>query len=291
MQERTGARVLATNLECTVLQTIAHKFIKFIQEQPLLILSSVDDLGRAWASVLYGEPGFMTVVDERTLHIDSLPEQGDPLHHNLLDGRDIGLLLIDFATRRRLRLNGKLTRELDGFSVRTNQVYPNCPRYIQAREWQFADEVKRIAPVVESTAVLNEELQQLIRQADTFFIASYHSESGADISHRGGFGGFVQVVDEKTLLWPEYNGNGMFNTLGNISENSRAGLLFIDFESGGTLQLTGTATIVWEEERVAAMPGAERLVAYELEQALVSTHGGMLHWRFMNYSEDNPWYS
>lgn len=140
---------------------------------------------------------------------------------------------------------------------------------------------------MEKAVSFNEAHRQWIGQADTFFIASYHPDSGADASHRGGFGGFVQVLDAQTLVWPEYNGNGMFNTLGNIVENPRVGLLFIDFDRGGTLQLTGSATIVWEEERVAAFPRAERLVAFKLHQALKSAHAGMLRWRFMNYSPDN----
>lgn len=290
VQERTGARALATRLEGTVLPTIAHKFVNFIQEQPLLLLSSVDGRGRSWTSVLCGKPGFMTVADEQTLHVDGIPDPGDPLSENLIDDNPVGLLLIDFATRRRLRVNGYLKRKTGGFSVETRQVYANCPRYIQARAWRWVNDNEGKAIKAESKAALTADLQQWINQADTFFVASYHAGSGADVSHRGGFGGFVQVLDEKTLVWPEYNGNGMFNTLGNIVQNPRIGLLFIDFDSGNTLQLTGAARIEWEKEKVTAFPGAERLVEFELDQALVSAHAAMLRWRFINYSPDNPWY-
>lgn len=232
----------------------------------------------------------MTVEDEQTLHIDAQVGKADPLYHRLQEGQDIGLLLIDFATRRRLRLNGTLLEGASGFCVQIKQVYSNCPRYIQAREWELVANVERKAPVVEKATTLIDAHRQWISQADTFFIASYHPDSGADVSHRGGFGGFVQVLDAQTLVWPEYNGNGMFNTLGNIVENPRVGLLFIDFDSGGTLQLTGEATIEWEGERVAAFPGAERLVVFKLDQVLALSHAGMLRWRFINYSPDNPWY-
>lgn len=133
IQERTGARELAANMERTVLSRIAHKFIDFIQSQPFLVLSTVDDRGRTWASILCGEPGFMTVVDEQTLRIEAQPAVADPLCGSLQEDQDIGLLLIDFATRRRLRLNGNLWQETSGFCVQTRQVYSNCPRYIQAR--------------------------------------------------------------------------------------------------------------------------------------------------------------
>lgn len=290
IQERTGARALAARLERTVTPGIAHKFIDFIQSQPLLVLSTIDSQGRPWATMLCREPGFMTVMDEQTLHIDALPAEGDPLYNNLQAGQDVGLLLIDFATRRRLRVNGKMSHAPKGFSVQTRQVYANCPRYIQARKWQQVEEVDRKVPVVKKAATFNDAHQQWIAQADTFFIASYHPTGGADASHRGGFAGFVQMVDEKTLVWPEYNGNGMFNSLGNITEHPATGLLFVDFEDGATLQLTGSAHIVWDEERIAAIPGAERLVEFNLDQALISTHAGRLRWRFVNYSPDNPWY-
>jgi hypothetical protein len=290
VQERAGARALAASMERTVFSTIAHKFVDFIQTQPFLVLASVGNRGRVWASMLYGEPGFLAVADEQTLRINALPDERDPLHDNLEEGGDIGLLLIDFATRRRLRVNGIAKLGTDGFSVQTRQVYANCPRYIQAREWEPVTQDDRPEPILQRLSSITEELQQWICKADTFFIASYHSDSGADVSHRGGFSGFVQVLDAQTLMWPEYNGNGMFNTLGNIVENPCIGLLFIDFDSGETLQLTGSATILWDEERVAAIPGAERLVEFKLNQALASSHAGMLRWNFLNYSPDNPWY-
>jgi len=290
IQERAGSRALAASMEPTVLPRIAHKFKEFIQSQPFLVLSTVDNLGRAWASILYGDPGFMTVVDEQTLRIATQLALGEPLCDSLQEDQDIGLLLIDFATRRRLRLNGNVRQGTSGFCVPTRQVYSNCPRYIQAREWELVANVDRKAPVVEKATTLIDAHRQWISQADTFFVASYNPDSGADASHRGGFSGFVQVLDAQTLVWPEYNGNGMFNTLGNIVENPRVGLLFIDFDSGGTLQLTGSATILWDEERVAAFPGAERLVEFKLDQALTSSHAGMLRWKFINYSPDNPWY-
>jgi predicted pyridoxine 5'-phosphate oxidase superfamily flavin-nucleotide-binding protein len=78
----------------------------------------------------------------------------------------------------------------------------------------------------------NGKQQRLIREADTFFIASSHRDGGADASHRGGNPGFVHVLNETKLIWPDYSGNGMFQTLGNLAIDPRAGLLFMDFESG-----------------------------------------------------------
>ncbi len=82
-----------------------------------------------------------------------------------------------------------------------------------------------------------------VARADTFFIASFHPEGGADASHRGGRPGFVRVLGPDRLAFDDYPGNGMFNTLGNLLAYTRAGLLFLDFEKGDVLQLTGQARV------------------------------------------------
>lgn len=290
VQTRVGAVQAAKNISRIIHPVIAHVFVDFIQSQPMVILGSVDPNGLAWASVLCGQPGFMTVMDEQTLRINALPDDTDPLRESLQDNNQLGLLIIDFSTQRRLRINGKVVLGGDGLSLRTQQVYSNCPRYIQARTCELRDDASLPSPVTKQAATLSEELQQWIKKADTFFISSFHPHGGADASHRGGFPGFVQVVDEQTVLWPEYNGNGMFNTLGNITENPEAGLLFIDFEQGGTLQLSGTAQIIWDEARAALFPGAERLVQFKIRKAIKRENVTVLRWELVDYSPDNPWF-
>ena len=290
LQERVGAVESANNVSRMIHPVIAHVFVDFIQSQPMVILGSVDRHGMAWASILCGNPGFMEVMDERTLRVNALPDDADPLHENLRDSPELGLLVIDFSTRRRLRLNGSVIIGPDGFTVRTRQVYSNCPRYIQSRTCELSRE-ESLAPRVErQTTSLSEELRQRIRRADTFFLGSFHPHGGADASHRGGFPGFVQVVDEQTLVWPDYNGNSMFNTLGNILENPNTGLLFIDFENGGTLQLSGTADIIWDKERADPFPGAERIIEFKVLKVIETENATALRWKFLEYAPDNPWF-
>lgn len=289
VQEQVGVRAEAARLARTIYPVIAHVFVEFIQSQPLVVLGAADSQGRCWASFLSGEPGFMRVADEQTLRIAARPAAGDPLGEALRDDSELGLLLIDFATRRRLRLNGRVTMEPAGFSVHARQVYVNCPRYIQARACQLFREAPP-ARTVAAADTLNASQQQRIRQADTFFVASTHPAGGADVSHRGGFPGFVQVPDDQTLIWPEYNGNSMFNTLGNICENPHTGLLFPDFEHGGMLQLSGTAKIIWDRDRAAALPGAERLVELHIDRIVETENATALRCSFQGYSPDNPWF-
>nr|HRD10520.1 pyridoxamine 5'-phosphate oxidase family protein [Mycobacterium sp.] len=85
---------------------------------------------------------------------------------------------------------------------------------------------------------------RLIESADTFFLGTTHPEAGNDASHRGGPAGFVRVTDER-LWWPDYPGNNMFNSFGNLAVDPTAALLFVDFRTGDTLQLSGTATVDW----------------------------------------------
>jgi hypothetical protein len=135
---------------------------------------------------------------------------------------------------------------------------------------------------------LTEKQRRWIREADTFFVASSHSDGGVDASHRGGNPGFVQVVNESRLVWPDYSGNMMFQTLGNIAVNPRTGLLFIDFKKGDTLQLTGQASINWEVNRAINFPGAERLVEFDIEEAVEITNTIPFRWQFIESSPFNP---
>jgi uncharacterized protein len=290
VQSRAGACEAANNAGRMIYPLIAHVFVDFIQSQPMVILGYVDAHGMVWSSILCGKPGFMHVKDEQTLKIDAGQDESDPLLGNLQDGSELGMLVIDFATRRRLRLNGSVIIEAGGFSVQTRQVYPNCPKYIQAREYELHDDTSSSSLTTRHATLMGEELKQRIRLADTFFIGSFHPLGGADVSHRGGYPGFVQAVDERTLIWPDYNGNNMFNTLGNITENPDCGLLFLDFEQGGTLQLSGTAEIIWDKERALLFPGAERIIEFKLLKVIETENATALRWKFKEYSSDNPWF-
>src|SRR4030095_6224466 len=125
-------------------------------------------------------------------------------------------------------------------------------------------------------------------RADTLFIASVHADAGADASHRGGQPGFVRVLDERRLLIPDYAGNNMFQTLGNITADPRVGLLFVDFDTGTTLQLTGRARIPWDRKPFGQMKGAERALEVEIDQIVEIEGKGGLVWRFLDYSPFNP---
>jgi predicted pyridoxine 5'-phosphate oxidase superfamily flavin-nucleotide-binding protein len=261
---------------------------EFLRRQSMMVASSVDRTGRVWASLLTGAPGFAQAADEATVRIRAKPTPGDPLHENLSAGAPIGLLAIEFDTRKRMRLNGWVVQAGEDLLIRAAEVYGNCPKYIQARhiEWSpgAPDQVAHAA----RRPVLTRVQQRWIAEADTFFLASYHTEGGADVSHRGGNPGFIRVLDDKTLVWPDYPGNRMFQTLGNLTCNPSCGLLFVDFDCGSTLQLTGEGRIRWEREELEAYPGAERLVEFRIEHTIETVGAHSLRVRFLGSSPFNP---
>ncbi|HEY9825028.1 MAG TPA: pyridoxamine 5'-phosphate oxidase family protein [Stenomitos sp.] len=244
---------------------------QFFAQLSYIIVGTVDATGHPWASILVGNPGFLSTPDDRTLQVTTQPLFGDPLARNLATGIDIGLLGIELSTRRRNRMNGRVTAtHSDGFEVQVGQSFGNCPQYIQSRQVEWIQFDATATKPVHRLEQLEEVEQALIKAADTFFIATaYQSESegaasGADVSHRGGKTGFVRIDDAYTLTIPDFPGNCHFNTFGNLELNSHAGLLFIDFTEGNLLYLTGTAEVIWEGDEVLAYPGAERLLRFHL---------------------------
>ncbi len=240
---------------------------EFFQQLPFVLAGTVDADGQPWASVLAAPPGFIHSPDAHHLKVRALPLPGDPLQHTLVDGADIGLLGIEPHTRRRNRMNGVVQNlGASGFDVVLSQSFGNCPKYIQAREPVYLDVQAASAPVVHESTGLDAAARRMVSQADTFFIATAYAgegvgaAGGVDVSHRGGKPGFVRIDADGTLTVPDFLGNFFFNTLGNLTVNPRAGLLFIDFDSGDLLYLAVTAEIVWEGAELQAFEGAQRLL-------------------------------
>ncbi len=225
---------------------------ELFQKLPYLFVGSEDAQGRVWASLLTGEPGFVRCPDIETLSIRPahLPESLGALRV----GQKLGILGIELSTRRRNRANGVVCRtDEDGFSLHVEQSFGNCAKYIHQRPHRL-DAGASDTHCTEEGPLLSPRALALIERADTLFIATTSGEvigpapeRGLDVSHRGGPPGFVRVTSENAasvLSWADYRGNFMFCTLGNLELDSRAGLLFVDFESGSTLALTGRAVVV-----------------------------------------------
>ncbi len=287
VQERLGVRDQAAKIGSGIRAEITADRHGFLLARSFLVAASIDRAGVVWTSLLTGKPGFLEPVDARTLRIHASPLRGDPLREGLVDGADVGLIVIDLASRKRLRLNGRVVTREGGFDVVVREVFGNCPKYIQARVPEDADG-PAAAQVASTTTRLDDRQQRWVSEADTFFLGTRYAERGADASHRGGNPGFVRVVDASRLAWPDYSGNRMFQTLGNLARDGRAGLLFIDFDTGRTLQLTGRATVDWDEKRARGFAGAERIVDFEIDRVVEIDGRAELRYRLLGRSPFNP---
>ncbi|GAA4596904.1 putative pyridoxine 5'-phosphate oxidase superfamily flavin-nucleotide-binding protein [Actinoplanes octamycinicus] len=101
---------------------------------------------------------------------------------------------------------------------------------------------------------LNDRMRRFIGRQEMMFLATADPSGGCDSTFRAGPPGFVRVLDEEHLSWPEYRGNGVMASLGNITGNGQVGLLFIDFQEVIGLHVNGTAEIVEDPEGPAGTP-------------------------------------
>lgn len=252
---------------------------------PYLLLGVVDAQGIPWATLLEGAPGFAHSPDPQTLQIDSLPSKADPALAALHSGASVGLLGIDLNTRRRNRMNGRIgSLDHEGFSVDVVHTFGNCPKYIQLRPVDAI--ARKPGTQAEHLNGLDAAAQTMIRNADTFFVASFVDVAGersVDVSHRGGNSGFVRV-EGNVLTIPDFAGNLFFNTLGNLSANPVAGLLFIDFESGDVLQIAGHTSLILSGPEVARFEGAQRLWTVTVEHGVRRPAALALRWQFAEFS-------
>jgi len=289
VQARAGSRERMAEIGHRVVRAeMPAQHRDFFPLLPFVVLGAVDDGGQPWATLLAGEPGFVSSPHATQLRIDALPPDGDPLRPLLREGAPLALLGIELPTRRRNRANGRIAARDDrGFALHVLQSFGNCPKYIQRRE-----PLGRAQPKIHAaqrSQRLGDAAAALVRAADTFFIASHaageHPSAGADVSHRGGRRGFVHVSEDgATLTWPDFTGNTFFNTLGNLAAEPRAGLVFPDFANGDLLHVNGRAEIVWDGPQLAGFAGAERLVRLRVGEALYRPGALPLRWRLIDES-------
>jgi ferredoxin-NADP reductase/predicted pyridoxine 5'-phosphate oxidase superfamily flavin-nucleotide-binding protein len=282
VQERLGVRDIESWARKVVRPFLPEDQRGFHTALPFLVAAARDNGGRPWVTLLAGAEGFISSPDPQTLVIDARPVRGDALEGEIKPGDDLGLLGIELATRRRNRVNGRIGGGGDALVFQVEQSFGNCPQYIHERDWRRVEGEMAGAP--QRSTALTEVQGTWIEQADTLFIATgYRGEGesptyGMDASHRGGDPGFVAVESGTRLSFPDYAGNNHLNTIGNLVLDPRVGLLFVEFSTGGMLQLTGRAEITWEGPPLERFPGARRLVHIEIEEVVELPAALPLRW-------------
>ncbi|QEE43224.1 2Fe-2S iron-sulfur cluster binding domain-containing protein (plasmid) [Rhizobium sp. WL3] len=259
---------------------------EFFPLLPFVVIGAVDPDGLPWATIRAGRPGFLHSPDPLRLAIEAGRDWADPAERGMEDGDRIGLVGVDLITRRRNRLNGTIQRQDDKrFEVTVGQSFGNCPRYIQNRHFEFVrDPAVKTSQQPFISNELNDQARRLIASADTFFVASYADQGDegrqVDVSHRGGRPGFVRIDADGGLTVPDFSGNLFFNTLGNFVINPRAGLVFVDHNTGGMLQVSGRVELILDSPEIAAFEGAERLWRVFPEQVVLRPDVLPLRWTF-----------
>jgi predicted pyridoxine 5'-phosphate oxidase superfamily flavin-nucleotide-binding protein len=134
------------------------------------------------------------------------------------------------------------------------------------RRLQDRFDTRRLADRIEERivhTVIDEDDRAFIEGRDMFFIATADAEGRPQCSYKGGDPGFVRVLDERTIAFPVYDGNGMYLTAGNALVNPHVGLLFIDFERRRRVRLNGVASVADDDALLADYPEAQLVVRVE----------------------------
>ncbi|KAL3452588.1 hypothetical protein BJX65DRAFT_303407 [Aspergillus insuetus] len=253
-----------------------------MKQSPLLAIGALDQGGRPWASVWGGEVGFATATSHSSFNIRTpVGRTYDPVVESLLlnstgnSGKAMAFLAVDLETRRRVKLFGKLdTGSLDisdederisagiaNLSVHVDGSLGNCPKYLNA---------KRIVPappepkLISETPQLHPSAIDLLNRADTLFISSSHGGEDMDTNIRGGPSGFARVISNQpsgaVFVYPEYSGNRLYQTLGNLQTTPSAGFVFPDFDTGNALFATGTTEIIVGRDASDVLPRSNIVV-------------------------------
>jgi hypothetical protein len=240
-----GEQDIANARDGMMQPTIPAAAFRWLTAQTLLAAATLDSLERPWATVVTGKPGFLQADSDGTgLWIDRTMPAAVLL--DLKQHGSIGLLAIDLASRQRMRVNGVATAMPSGLHVTVAESFFNCPKYI-TRRIALPSAQSTPAEHGEGTALRAEHFQ-LLSETDVLFLATTHPDRGLDVSHRGGDPGFVQLLPDGRLRIPDYVGNSLFNSLGNLLADPHIGLAIPNLRTGSILQITGTATIAWHDE-------------------------------------------
>lgn len=280
-QKRAGVGDVAQWASGFVRDHLPEQHRAFHTSVPFLVAAAADTEGRTWVTMVDGPEGFATAPDPRRLELATRLDDTDPLAGAFAQGTDIGVLGIELSNRRRNRFSGALSSGETGYTIDISQTFGNCPQYIHERDWTRVK--KPAAPVAMRGKDLTDAQIARIAAADTLFIGSGHQTSpgaasnGYDASHRGGAAGFVRVSGRRSLSIPDYAGNNFFNTIGNLIADPRVGLMFVDFQTGGLLQLSGRATVEWAP-RDSHDPEALRMINVEIDEVIDRPQAVGLRW-------------
>jgi uncharacterized protein len=143
----------------------------------------------------------------------------------------------------------------------------------EQRALQDQFDSRDIADVLESVIVrpeIDDAARAFIESRSFFFLSTVNSEGHPTVSYKGGAAGFVRVIDPRTIVFPSYDGNGMFLSMGNIAGDGRIGLLFMEFDPPHRLRAHARATVSRDDPLMEEYPGADLIVRATITEAFVN---------------------
>ncbi len=168
----------------------------------------------------------------------------------------------------------------------------SMPSYNDAsRALQDRFDTRRLADRIDERIVrtaIDDDDRGFIERADMFFIATADEEGRPQCSYKGGDQGFVRVLDERTIAFPLYDGNGMYLTAGNALANPHVGLLFVDFEQRRRLRLNGVACVSEDDPLLADYPEAQLIVRVEATEVFPNCPRYIHEYRLVQHSRFVP---
>ena len=164
------------------------------------------------------------------------------------------------------------------------QFYTEAQRSLQD-EFFTRELAERIKEAV-VTEELSDDQAAFIQSRNMFYLSTVDEQGYPSCSYKGGDTGFVRVVDPKTILFPSYDGNGMFMSVGNIQAKSKVGLLFIDFQTPQRIRVRGEARCIKEGPILKSYPGANLVIELIVSNVWVNCPRYI---RQMNLAEQSPY--
>ena len=143
----------------------------------------------------------------------------------------------------------------------------------QHRRLQDDFDSRELADVLEAVIVrpeIDDEAKAFIESRSFFFLSTVNSDGHPTVSHKGGAAGFVRVIDRSTIVFPSYDGNGMFLSMGNIAGDGRIGLLFMDFDRPHRLRAHAHAVVDRDDPMMSDYPGADLIVRATVTELFVN---------------------
>nr|POF04565.1 hypothetical protein CFP56_56046 [Quercus suber] len=259
---------------------------------PLIAVGTLDSDNKPWTTIWGGQPGLAQALGGNALGIKTqVARRHDPVVEELVGkevggevkredgkGRMVSGVTMDLNARKRVKFFGRMVAGAlgsaengetgeDGAQVQLvlniEQSLGNCPKYINCKTLEPAISAPEL---IHSGPCLSQRGLDLLDKADVFFISSSNRNDDMDTNHRGGPSGFIRTTTDNpsgTVLYlPEYSGNRLYQTLGNLLVNPLAGLCVPDFISGDVLYMTGNTEILIADAATKVLPRSNLVVKF-----------------------------